>query len=80
MKIGSTEIPDDCGDFCKIMVDMGSKFPTQYQGDVCYRCPIFCCSGEEPLIEPEGYNPDGLEYYINFLWKSHVTNTRTIQN
>jgi len=69
MKIGSkgVEVPDDCGDFCPIMVSEGRKYPLSFQGDECSRCPIFCCAGDDPMFQPEHFN-DRLTYYYLTMW------------
>lgn len=66
MKVTKAEIqiPDECGEFCPRMKEEGIKYPFSYQGDVCHRCPIVNCSGEDPLIEPEDYSPALLNRYL----------------
>jgi hypothetical protein len=60
MIIGGQEFPDVCVPECRL----GKEY--RGQGDLCDRCPIFCCTlyqdepGEPPhrILEPDDYRPD----------------------
>lgn len=66
MKVGSKlqfEVPDSCEDDCKFREDL-----QEYgQNSICGRCPVLICTGDDPLVEPEGYRADWAEEWVKFF-------------
>jgi len=72
------EIPDECGDFCPHFRHYGYRFPTQYQGDDCFRCPVMNCQKEEDgfsILEPEEFRADLAKTYVEW-WDAYWVSGR----
>jgi len=66
MQVGSKlqfTVPDKCPDDCKYLNDVRNFG----QSAVCRYCPVFCCSGDSPLIEPEGIRDDWTSSWEKFF-------------
>jgi hypothetical protein len=61
--IGGEEFPDTCPDNCP------QKGQPLSQGDICHRCPIFNCTGKDPLLSPEDYRSDIAKDYKEWFDK-----------
>jgi len=61
MKIGEYEFPDSCFLGCP---ELHTPFD---QGNACSRCPIFNCTGDIKLLEPEDYNPLAAKGYYEWF-------------
>lgn len=57
------EIPDRCPSKCPFRDDKHAMSLSAY----CFRCPIFNCFGDEPMIEPDDYREDWAEEWYNFF-------------
>ena len=62
MKIGKYDFDEECPEYCP-----GKNEPF-YQGSLCTRCPIFNCTGDFKLIEPEDYREDWAEEFYNWMY------------
>ena len=54
------EVPDNC-DFCPQLQEPFS------QGGICFRCPVFNCSGEDPLLHPIDYREDWAKEFAQWF-------------
>lgn len=54
MLIGGVDFDEGCPDDCPGK----EEFKTHMQGGMCHRCPIFNCTGDFRLMEPEEYRED----------------------
>lgn len=58
------EIPKSCPKNCP------AKNEPFYQGNLCSRCPVLCCSKDKDgfcVIEPEDYRPDWAEDFKDWF-------------
>lgn len=39
-----------------------------YQGDICCRCPVFNCSGQYPLLQPDDYREDWAKDFHEWIY------------
>jgi len=66
MRIGSKlqfEVPDSCPKQCVYHGDMVRYF----QGSICHRCPVFNCTGEDPLLSRSDFRDDWAEEWQKFF-------------
>lgn len=62
---GEYEVPDSCPENCGFVGDI-----ERYgQGSVCMQCPVFCCTGGDPLplVDPMGYRKDWAKSWCEFF-------------
>ena len=59
--IGGYEFFDRCPSDCKLL--------KVYQLSLCFRCPIFNCTGNMPLLAPNKYRSDWAK-----IWKEWFDN------
>lgn len=63
---GKIEIPDECPSECSAR---GMEF---YQGNLCSRCPVFCCVPDNngfSLIDPSDYREEWAKEFVKFFNK-----------
>ena len=66
MKVGSKlqfSVPDKCPEECRYIDDIMNYG----QSAICRYCPVLCCNGPEPMIEPEGMRDDWAEDWQDFF-------------
>lgn len=68
MRIGEHEFPDECPKDCTLIGDL-SRFG---QNSICGRCPVFVCSGEDPLVPPDEYRVDWSEEWARFFASKNI--------
>jgi len=68
INFGSEEYPKCCST-CQVAID-ALKFRTQtglIYNDICLRCPLFNCSGKDPLMPETWYNQQFAYEFKNFF-------------
>lgn len=59
------EFPDKCPDDCSLRGD----FNFHGQSSICGRCPVFNCTGDNPLLPTEEYRADWAKEWVKFFKK-----------
>jgi hypothetical protein len=54
MIIAGYDFPDTCPKDCEFIDDIANYG----QSAVCVTCPVFSCSGPDPIVRPEDYRAD----------------------